>query len=86
MTNKKDDFIEHLKKIHYSFREVLDKKEYDKAAEMLNSFTEDNDVNEIYTALIITQSFKDHEILKEPIRRASDIVEKKIKKERDERE
>ena len=58
----------------------MDKKDYQRASEMMNSYNESNDVNEIKTILIITQSFKEHSVLGEPRKRLVEIYDNKLKK------
>ena len=74
------DFIEHLMDIHYAFKAVLDLKDYDEAAKMMMTYGEENDVNELKMILVITQSFKEHDILGEPRKRLLRIFENKLDK------
>ena len=78
MEKKDRDFIDHLKNIHYGFKDALDEKNYDKVIEMMELYDEKNDVNELKTILVITQSFKEHEKLGEPRKRLLEIFDRKM--------
>lgn len=64
--------------IHHALKAMLDIQDYDKAIEMMGSYGEKNDINEIKMILILVQSFKDHPILGLQFRRLSDIFDRKI--------
>jgi len=72
--------VEQLKFIHYRSRDYLDEKDYPNFRKFLRLFIHDStDVNILKTILIITQSFKEHEKLKEMRNEIKNLFDKKIK-------
>lgn len=72
--------IAQLKVLHYKCRELLDKKDYDTFRKFLRLFTHDTtDVNILKTILIVTQSFKEHDKLKEMRLALKEVFDKKVK-------
>jgi hypothetical protein len=74
----RDKFVQELMDLHYKFRGFLDKKDYTSTASLLNTYNEETDVNVLKTALIITRSFKDHEVVGPPRQRVLDLFERKM--------
>lgn len=77
---EEDHLLSLLSRIHDAFRVFLERKSYSLVAKMLNDFTEDDDINVIKTALIITKSFKDNEDIKDSRQRLLDIFNNQYSK------
>lgn len=79
--NEQNDEIESLKLLHYECRKYLDENNYGLFRKFLRLFTHDSvDINILKTILIITQSFKDNEELKEARASIQSIFDRKIQK------
>lgn len=69
---------DYLVELHDAFKIFLNRKNYECVEFMMNQFNEESDVNELKTILVITKSFKEHEVLKFPRKRLLDIIENKL--------
>jgi RNAse (barnase) inhibitor barstar len=68
--------IEELKKIHNDLREYYDVRDYTGAKlyiENLHKVT--RDVNRLRTVLVISKSFKNHEVLEDTLRKTVELIE-----------
>lgn len=78
--NNTNNEIEQLKMLHYRSRDFLDIKDYGNFRKFLRLFIhESTDVNILKTLLIVTQSFKEHERLKEMREKMKIIFNKKMR-------
>lgn len=72
--------VEALKQLHYQTRSYLDYQEYGKLRRFLRLFTnEGTDINILKTILIVTQSVKNNERIKEQIQTLQDLFNKRFK-------
>lgn len=72
--------INQLKMLHYKCRDFLDVQDYGGFRRFIRLFNhESTDVNILKTILIITQSFKEHENLKDMRKDIKDLFDKKMK-------
>jgi hypothetical protein len=66
--------------LHYKCRDFLDVQDYGGFRRFIRLFNhESTDVNILKTILIITQSFKEHENLKDMRKDIKDLFDKKMK-------
>jgi hypothetical protein len=76
---KEDPWIKHLMDLHYECRYYIENKPFEEFAIFLEGFLKpETDVNELRTILIITNSFKENEIIKEVIKKIEDLETLKL--------
>lgn len=76
-------FVVYLKSIHYKCKTYLDIKDYNGLVIYMKTFIRpDVDPYELQMILVITNSFKEHEILKDMIKELSDLQTSKLGKPR----
>jgi hypothetical protein len=74
---------ENIKSAFYQMEELLTSRDYEGAKSLMNSYCDMKDVNygELKMILVITKSFREHEILKVPRKRVLDLIESKYGKQ-----
>ena len=79
---KEDKEVDALLDLHYEIKGFLDNQDFKNVVAIFDKLLAKPEANELKTALIITKSFKDHEIIAKPrkkvLKKLESIVGKQV--------